>query len=224
MRTSDTGYGQNYWNTYDGGAGYEDGPLWEDLAHIIKEMWGYDEFGNDISGDINVLDIGCAKGFLVKHLRRRNFDAWGVDISLYAIKAAENAYRGFLREWDVTSESPPQQDWGSFARVVCLETLEHVFYPERALKNTVDMLEEGGQALLAICVKENEGWDTDPTHVSIYPRDWWAERISELGLVRDYLTEAWLGEFAFWSAHNGIFVVRREHPAKMPCFSLTPAD
>src|SRR2546430_12388218 len=33
-----------------------------------------------------VLDVGCAKGFLVECLRDRGIDAYGLDISEYAIK------------------------------------------------------------------------------------------------------------------------------------------
>jgi SAM-dependent methyltransferase len=35
-----------------------------------------------------VLDVGCAKGFLVRHLRELGVDAWGCDVSEYAIANA----------------------------------------------------------------------------------------------------------------------------------------
>ena len=208
MRTTDTMYGKGYWDTYDSGAGYRDGPLWEDLAHIVKEMWAYDSDDDDRAGELNILDVGCAMGFLVKHLRLRGFDAWGADISNYAIQASESKYRPFLRNWSVTDDMPPQWDWASFERVICLETLEHVFYPEKALANVHDLVKEGGEALLAICVEENPGWDTDPTHVSIYPRAWWEERMEELEFERLPEKEDYLQQFHFWRGHNGIFVVK----------------
>ena len=36
-----------------------------------------------------VLEIGCAKGFVVKSLRDEGVDAWGIDVSPYAIGACE---------------------------------------------------------------------------------------------------------------------------------------
>src|SRR3990172_11155820 len=43
-----------------------------------------------------VLEIGCAKGFLVKDLRDLGTDAYGLDISEYAIGKAEAKVREFL--------------------------------------------------------------------------------------------------------------------------------
>jgi 2-polyprenyl-3-methyl-5-hydroxy-6-metoxy-1,4-benzoquinol methylase len=40
-----------------------------------------------------VLDVGCAKGFLVRHLRSLGIDAWGCDISEYAIARAPDDVR-----------------------------------------------------------------------------------------------------------------------------------
>lgn len=58
----------------------------EDIAHAVKEVTGYDWVNaQDVSGGMSLLDWGCADGYLVKHLRRRGDEAWGLDISEYAI-------------------------------------------------------------------------------------------------------------------------------------------
>ena len=54
-----------------------------------------------IAADINprrVLDAGCALGLLVETLRARGMEAFGVDISSYAIAHAEPGTRPYLRE------------------------------------------------------------------------------------------------------------------------------
>jgi len=43
-----------------------------------------------------VLELGCAKGFVVEDLRSLNVDAWGVDISAYAIGCAAERVRPCL--------------------------------------------------------------------------------------------------------------------------------
>lgn len=54
-----------------------------------------------IPGVRTVLDVGCAKGFLVKALREAGIDARGVDLSEYAVGAADFSIRGFLRVMSV---------------------------------------------------------------------------------------------------------------------------
>jgi cyclopropane fatty-acyl-phospholipid synthase-like methyltransferase len=43
----------------------------------------------DINPESSVLDFGCAKGFYVKALTHYGINAWGVDISDYAIENAD---------------------------------------------------------------------------------------------------------------------------------------
>ena len=74
-----------------------------------------------------VLDVGCAKGFVVQMLRDNGVDAWGVDISRYAIETAPESVREFLR---VGSVLDLEFNDDSFDLVACLETLEHL-HPDR---------------------------------------------------------------------------------------------
>jgi ubiquinone/menaquinone biosynthesis C-methylase UbiE len=62
-----------------GYGGYFYDGRWKKVAKdIIK-------FYNLKKGD-KVLDIGCAKGFLVKELVDEGIDAYGIDVSIYAVK------------------------------------------------------------------------------------------------------------------------------------------
>lgn len=42
------------------------------------------------------LDVGCARGFLVKALRRLGIDAWGCDISEWAVENCDPEVKGFI--------------------------------------------------------------------------------------------------------------------------------
>src|SRR5262249_29590249 len=47
------------------------------------------------------LDVGCAKGFLVRALRERSLEAWGFDHSPWAIAQADAAAKPYLTLKDI---------------------------------------------------------------------------------------------------------------------------
>lgn len=209
-RTDDVTYGADYWNTLDGGNGYQDSTMWEDIAHTIKEVFGIMD-GQDITPTLSALDMGCASGYLVKHLRRRGFDAWGTDFSQYALDHADEDVKTYLRNHDLTSPHyGTQWEEGSFGLVTCLETLEHI--PEESVPQALDHIyynvRRGGRVLLTICVAEQPDTDSDPTHVTIRPRSWWEEKLSQqfhtLQSHEDRLRSFWL-----FSQHKGVFVLEK---------------
>lgn len=214
MRTDDVTYGADYWNTLDGGAGYVDSPMWEDLAVITKEILYYGPRGEDLSNTHNLLDMGCAYGFLVRHLRRRGVEAWGADYSTYALSQAPADAAEFLRPFDLTKDQAVTLAGYPFDRITCFETLEHI--PEEsvdaALHVLYSALKPGGVALLTICTDDRPGWDSDPTHVTIKSRDWWSARLEHAGLWPNTETarrEEFLRQFHLFADHGGVFVVSR---------------
>ena len=71
-----------------------------------------------------MVDVGCATGFVVNHLRSAGRDAWGTDFSEYAITHAPLEIRPYLVQGN--SLCLPYAD-GAFELVICLETLEHLW-------------------------------------------------------------------------------------------------
>ncbi len=79
MKLDKTFYDEAYF--HGGSKGYGDysyHPRWMDVARWVKSRWQ----------PTSVLDVGCAKGFLVQELRMLGVEAYGVDISEYAVNAA----------------------------------------------------------------------------------------------------------------------------------------
>jgi SAM-dependent methyltransferase len=111
-------YGQEYFDgpRLYGYGGYKDDGRWIPVAHDIVSHFGLRR------GD-KVLDVGCAKGFLVKQLRRIGMDALGVDISSYAIEHAEEGIRPFLLE-GCASKLPFEN--ASFDCVLSINTLHNL--------------------------------------------------------------------------------------------------
>lgn len=72
------------------------GEFWLDYAKSI-----FDE--NQMAGK-KVLEIGCAKGFMVKDLRDLGVDAYGVDVSQYAIDNCEPEVTPYLYVGDARTE------------------------------------------------------------------------------------------------------------------------
>jgi ubiquinone/menaquinone biosynthesis C-methylase UbiE len=111
-------YGKEY---FDGAreygyGGYSYDGRWKPVAHDIINHFALSK------GD-RVLDIGCAKGFLVKDLVALGIDAYGIDVSKYAIMNCEPEVVGRLQIG--SAEELPFPD-GSFDAVLCINTLHNL--------------------------------------------------------------------------------------------------
>ena len=100
-----------------------------------------------------VLDIGCAKGFMVRALCELKIDAWGVDISQYAIDNAEPDYKQRLKVCDIRDEALPFSP-ASFDAIYCDNVLEHVEdeYVDFVLSEISRVLKPLGTAVLQLPV------------------------------------------------------------------------
>ena len=133
-----------------------------------------------------VLDVGCAMGALVYQLYKLGIDAYGVDISDYAIiysPFSELKGRIFCRpSWNIDI-------WmdGWFRFVMSHQVLEHV--PERYSEATIREMARlilPGDLIWVTLVTGNKGTndsDWDPTHVNIQPKSFWQNIAKRVGLV-----------------------------------------
>src|SRR5437870_2182572 len=80
----------------------------------------------------SVLDAGCALGFLVEALRKRGVEAYGVDISDYAIQNVHESIREYCWVGSVAAALPRCYDL-----IVSIEVLEHMppVDAEQAIEN-----------------------------------------------------------------------------------------
>lgn len=99
-----------------GYGGYYDDGRWRKVALDIINYYS-------LSKKQKVLDIGCAKGFLVKELRSFDIDAYGVDISSYAINKSHESIRSKLFKANVLKM--PFGD-NFFDLVLCINTLHNL--------------------------------------------------------------------------------------------------
>ena len=111
-------YGEMYFDgpREYGYGGYRYDGRWRPVARDIVDHFGLKP------GD-RVLDVGCAKGFLVKDLLALGIDAYGVDISDYALMHCESEVIGRLHLG--SADNLPFPD-GSFAAVLSLNTIHNL--------------------------------------------------------------------------------------------------
>ncbi|MFN7224750.1 MAG: bifunctional 2-polyprenyl-6-hydroxyphenol methylase/3-demethylubiquinol 3-O-methyltransferase UbiG [Paracoccaceae bacterium] len=99
--------------------------------------------------DRDVLDLGCAGGFMAEALAQRGARVTGIDPAAEAIDAARAHARqqGLRIGYDVgVGEALPYDD-ASFDAVVCVDVLEHVADLNRVLAEVARTLRPGGMFL-----------------------------------------------------------------------------
>lgn len=111
-------------------------------------------------------DAGCAMGFLVETLRDRGVQAWGSDISEYAIQNVRQDIRPYCRTGSITKALPRHVD--RYDLVACIEVLEHLTADEadRAIANMTAVSD-------VILFSSSPSDFNEPTHINVRaPIDW----------------------------------------------------
>lgn len=165
-------YNENYYSNYCGSA-YEDSKHWTKFFGNIA-----DHIVADFQPS-SVLDAGCAMGYLVEALRDRGVEAYGIDISSYAISKVRDDVRPFCCVGSLTKplpESLPQH----FDLVVTIEVLEHLYAVDsaKAIFNLCKITDK-------IIFTSTPDSFTDRTHLNVQQREYWARLFAEQGFYDD---------------------------------------
>lgn len=161
-------YDAHYY-AHDCGEVYERNEKWLDFFRAISER-----IVIDIAPQ-TVLDAGCAMGFLVECLRDRGTEAFGIDISEYAIQNVHPTIRPYCWVGSVARPFPRKYDL-----IVSIEVLEHI--PR----------EEAEQAVINLCQYTDDIlFSSTPfdykevTHLNVHAPEYWAEQFARQGFIRD---------------------------------------
>src|ERR1039457_1971165 len=127
-----------------------------------------------------VFDAGCAFGMLVESLRDRGVEAWGVDISAYAIANVRPDMRPYCQ---VGSISEPFG--GRFDLVTCIEVLEHL--PEEEAWVAVEGITNASDVVLFSSTPDDLD---EPTHINVQPILYWLELFERYGFQPDLTYDA----------------------------------
>jgi len=126
-------------------------------------------------GPSRVLDAGCALGLLVEALRDRRVEAFGIDLSSYAISQIHENVRPYCRHGSIVDEFTERYDL-----VVCIEVLEHMVAPdaEAAVANICRHTDD-------VLFSSTPFDHSEPTHVNVHPPEHWAELFARHDFCRD---------------------------------------
>jgi GT2 family glycosyltransferase/glycosyltransferase involved in cell wall biosynthesis/SAM-dependent methyltransferase len=122
-----------------------------------------------------VLDAGCALGFLVEAFRNRGIDAFGVDISTFAIENVYTDIKPYCWIGSICEPFPQKYDL-----ITSIEVLEHLSQQdsEKAIANLCAHADEIIFSSTPFDYKES-------THFNVQPPEYWAEQFSRYGFYRD---------------------------------------
>lgn len=169
MSNSSKLYDADYYYQGCGGQPYERNLRWLVFFDLIAE-----KIVSEI-GPQSVLDAGCAKGFLVECLREHGVEAFGIDISDYAIQQAREDIKPYCLVSSITEPLLKHYDL-----ILCIEVLEHL--PQS----------DTDQAILNLCQASDDIlFSSTPldyrevTHFNVQPPEYWAEKFARQGFVRD---------------------------------------
>jgi len=156
----------------------------------------------------NCVDIGCAKGFLVHALRLIGCEAYGEDLSNYAIENCHPKVSDYV--------SMPNEK--KYDLVICKDVLEHV--EEEDLPEFLKfMLPKGDQFFFVIPLGDNDAfrireYEVDVTHVTKKDEEWWLElfdacgyELKEFSYSYGAVKEKWTNVFAYG---NGFFTLGKK--------------
>lgn len=158
-----------YYFAHGCGEPYERSEVWLSL---------FNGFADQIVRQIQpatVLDAGCAIGLLVETLRQRGIEAWGVDVSEYAIENVPSELQSYCHLGSVTEAFEREYDL-----IVCLEVLEHLPQgeSEKAVTNICRYTDDVLFSSTPFDYKE-------ATHFNVQPPEYWAELFAHNGFYRD---------------------------------------
>ncbi len=161
-------YTSQYYHEY-AGQGYTEetfGALFEWIADKIVEQFH----------PKTMLDVGCAHGFLLTRLRDRGVEAYGIDVSEYAISHVPEKYAPFCAVASLADGKLPASFPQKYDLVYCVEVLEHLY--EEDSQAALEALCSWGDVLYISACPSAEG---DPYHVNAQPMKYWLNRFDSLG-------------------------------------------
>lgn len=181
-------FGEEYFDgpRTQGYGGYRYNPrFWMPVAEDLRDAYA-------ITAGTRVLDVGCAKGFLLHDLRQvaPGVEVFGLDVSAYGLANSMDDVRPYLVRG--TAERLPYPD-AAFDVVLCINTLHNlpVELCKRAVREIERVKRPGGHSYIQV-----DSWLTEQQHLdflnwqltaeTFFSPEGWRELFAEVGYAGDY--------------------------------------
>jgi SAM-dependent methyltransferase len=211
MEMIDEDYDEDYYERgiSSGKSGYDNYKWLPELTikfayQLIKNL--------DLKPHNKVLDFGCAKGFVVKALRLLDIDAYGCDISNYAISNSDMEVKEYCKL--IRGKIPFEL---KFNWVIAKDVLEHLH--EEELGNVLRYISEVSEKLFVIVPLGDNNkftvpqYNFDVTHKLAKTEEWWTKKFNSYGWTVDkfsYLINGMKDNWSKYKKGNGFFFLKKQ--------------
>jgi 2-polyprenyl-3-methyl-5-hydroxy-6-metoxy-1,4-benzoquinol methylase len=164
-------YNEEYYKNYDP-IPYENREVWMKFFSNIAE---------NIVRDFHpttVLDVGCAMGYLVVALRDLGVEAYGIDISDYAISRIREDCKPYCRVWSALEPIP--EDFPKFFDLVTnIEVAEHLNEEDgkKLIKNICQLSD-------SILFSSTPDDNNEKTHFNVQKSEYWSQIFAQNGFYK----------------------------------------
>lgn len=166
-----------------------------------------------ISTAHTILDFGCARGYTVKALRELGYNAYGYDVSEWAIANCDPDVRDFVT--DKPHKSEPARlmdvDW-----IIAKDVLEHVHHVSYSIPELMRAARVGLLVVVPLSVRDGDRYvvpeyDQDITHIHRWSLSTWAEAFMRPGwsVEARYRLPGVKDNYAQFEFGNGFITARR---------------
>lgn len=161
----------------------------------------------------SVLDVGCAMGFIVRRLRKAGIDAWGLDISSYALSKAPEDVKPYLVLG--SADNLPFDD-KRFDLVFSSGVLEHI--PDDKLRKAIkEMTRVANRGLIGVACLDDPTTVVGQNPTDKFPRalSEWQAMLPPGFEVRSDAAEEWLrppGAMPRWKAMRILLISANYYP------------
>lgn len=168
MNNPDEIYNEKYYAVY--------GWSFDQYGYTPGWMSHFDQVASRIVQDFcpeTFLDAGCALGVLVYQMRQKGVEAFGVDVSTYAIQNVHPDIASFCRQGSISDELDKHYDL-----ISCTEVTEHMS-PEETDKAIANFCRHADRVLFSSS-PEHYG---DKTHINIHSKQEWISMFKQHGFA-----------------------------------------
>lgn len=126
-----------------------------------------------------VLDVGCAKGFIVRALNELEIKADGCDISEYALSFTRNYC------WNCSSDSSWDNHTGKYSHVISKDVFEHL--TKEQLPKVLNNISKVSNKIMCIIPMGDNGkyripeYHLEISHLICENEEWWIGKFNECG-------------------------------------------